>query len=145
MHHLKGNNVDVANAEGLVLVNLVELDGRDTRIAVICKTVGQHLEHALASDGVGIDIDFAKLTIGTNVVHATHMVVVGMGDENSVNLAERLRHNLLAEVWTTVDEQSRLFSLYECRTTQSLIMRVGTTTRIAVATDSGHATRCSCS
>ena len=143
VHHLEGDNVKVANAEGLVRMNLVELDGGNTRIAVLSKAVGQHLEHALTGYGVGIDIDFAKLTIGTDIVHAAHVVVVGVGDEDAVNLAEGLRHDLLTEVGATVDEQARLGSLNECRTALALVVRVGTATGIALATNGGHATRCS--
>ena len=143
VHDLEGNDVEVANAESLVLVNLVELDGRDARIAVLGKAVWQHLEHASAGDGVRIDIDFTKLTVGPDVVHAAHVVVVGVGDEDAVNLAEGLRHDLLTKVGTTVDEQSRLLRLDECRAAQTLVVRVGAATGIALAADGGHATRCS--
>ena len=143
VHHLEGNNLEVANAEGFVRMNLVELDGRNTRIAMLGKAVWQHLKHALTSNGVSIDIDFAKLTIGTDIVHAAHVVVVGVGDEDAINLAEGLRHDLLTEVRTTVDEQARLGSLDECRTAQALVVRVSAATGIALATDGGHATRCS--
>ena len=145
VHHLEGNDVEVANAEGLVLMDLVELDGRNTRIAVLCKAVWQHLEHALTSYRVSIDIDFAKLAIGTDVVHTAHVVVMGVGNEDAVNLAEGLWHDLLTEIGATVDEQSRLFSLDECRAAQALVVRVGTATGIALTADGGYATRCSCS
>ena len=143
VHDLEGNDVEVANAENLVLVNLVKLDGGHAWIAVLGKAVRQHLEHALAGYGVGIDIDFAKLAIGTDIVHAAHVVIVGVGDENAVNLAKRLRHDLLTEVGATVDEQSRLVCLNECRAAQALVVRVGAATGIALAADGGHPTRCS--
>ena len=143
VHDLEGNDVEVANAEGLVLVNLVELDGGNTWIAVLGKAVRQHLEHASAGYGVGIDIDFTKLAIGTDIVHAAHVVVVGVGDEDAVNLAEGLRHDLLTEVGATVDEQARLFRLDECRAAQALVVRVGAAAGIALAADGGHTTRCS--
>ena len=107
------------------------------------KAVWQHLKHALTSNGVSIDIDFAKLTIGADIVHAAHVVVVGVGDEDAINLAEGLRHDLLTEVRTTVDKQARLGGLDECRTAQALVVRVSAATGIALATDGGHATRCS--
>ena len=107
------------------------------------KAVWQHLKHALTSNGVSIDIDFAKLTIGTDIVHAAHVVVVGVGDEDAINLAEGLRHDLLTEVRTTVDKQARLGGLDECRTAQALVVRVGTATGIALAANGRHATRCS--
>ena len=143
VHHLKGDDTEVANGEGLMGKNLMKLDGRHTRIAVFGKAIGQHLEHSLAGKRVGIDVDFAKLAVGPYIVHSPHVVVVGMCDEDAVNLAERMRHDLRAEVGTAVDEQSRLFRLNECRTAQALVVRVGAATGIALAADGGHATRCS--
>jgi len=113
VHHLKGHDVEVADTEGLVAVNLVQLDGWHTGIAVLGKAIGQHLEHPPAGYGVGIDIDFAKLAVGTDVVHASHVVVVGMGDEDAVDAAEGLGHDLLAEIGSAVDEQAGLLGLYQ--------------------------------
>lgn len=145
VHHFNRHDVEVANSKRLVLVNLVQLDGRHARIAVFCKTVWQHLEHALTGYGVGIDVDFAKLAVRPDIVHSAHVVVVGMGDEYAVNLTERLHHDLLAEVWTAVNEQARAVGLDECRTAQTLVVRVGAATCVALAADGRHATRCSCS
>jgi hypothetical protein len=71
---------------------------------VFSKATRQHLEHTFASDGVGIDIDFSKLTIGPDIVHTTHVVVVGMGDENAIDTTERMWHNLFSEIRSTIDE-----------------------------------------
>ena len=141
VHHLKRRDVDVANGERLVGTNLVKLDGRHTRIAVFGKAVGQHGEHALSGDGVGIDVDFAKLTIGPDIVHTTHVVVVGMGDEDAVNTTEGMGHDLLSEIGSTVDEQSRLRRFYEGRAAQSLVARIGAGAGVTLAADGGDATR----
>jgi hypothetical protein len=50
---------------------------------------------------------------------------------------------LLTEVGATVDEQSRLLRLDECRAAQALVVRVGATACIALTTNGGHPTRCS--
>ena len=114
VHHLERHDGYVANGKGLVAVYLVQLDSGNTWIAMLRKAIWQHLEHSLASQRVGIDVDLSKLTIGPYIVHASHVVVVSMGDEYAVNLAEGLRKNLLSEVWATVYEQSRGFGLDEC-------------------------------
>ena len=142
VHYLDGHDVDVANAQGFVLVYLVQLDGWHAGIAVLGKAVWQHLEHALTGQRVGIDIDFAELAVRSYVVHAPHVVVVGMGDEDAVNLTEGLRHDLLAEVGPAVDEQACGIGLDECRTAQTLVVRVSTAARMATAADGRHATRC---
>ena len=117
VHDLEGNNVEIAHTEMLMLLNFVKLDGRYPWIAVFRKTVWQHLQHPLTGNGVGIDVDFAKLTIGTDIIHSSHVVVVCVGNEDGVNFAERLRHDLLAEVRTTVYEQPGLVTLDEHRAT----------------------------
>ena len=104
VHNLEGRDAEVANLEGLMGMNLMQLDGGHARIAVLGKAVGQHLQHALAGYGVGIDVNFAKLTVGAHVVESAHVVVVGMGDEYAVDTAKWLRHDLLAEVGPAVDE-----------------------------------------
>ena len=143
VHHLDGHDVDVANAQRFMLVYLVQLDGGHAGIAVLSKAVRQHLEHTLTCQRVGIDIDFAELAIRADVVHASHVVVVGMGDEDAVNLAEGLRHDLLSEVRPAVDEQACGLRLNECRTAQALVVRVRAGTCMTLAADGRHAARCS--
>ena len=141
MHHLEGRDAEVANGERLMEMNLVKLDGRHPRIAVFGKAVGQHAEHTLSGDGVGIDIDFAKLTIGTDIVHTTHVVVVGMRDEDAIDTTERMGHDLLSEIGSTVDEQTRLRRFYKGRTTQTFIVRIRAAAGMTLAADGGDATR----
>ena len=145
VHHLDGHDVEVAYLKGLVLVDFVQLDGWDAGIAVLCKAVGQHLEHALAGYWVGIDVDFAKLTVGSDIVHTTHVVVMGVRDEDAVDATEGLRHDLLAEVGPAVDEQSCLLRLQQCRTAQALVVGIGAGARPTATAYRRHATRCSCS
>ena len=107
------------------------------------KAIGQHLQHPLTGDGIGIDIDFTKLTIGTDIIHTAHVVVVSMRYQNSINLPERLWQNLLTEIRTAVYQQTGLVSLYEDRTTATLVMWVITLTDLTLATDHWYATGCS--
>ena len=141
VHDLERRNAEVANGKGLMRMNLMKLDSGHTRITVFGKAIRQHLEHTFASDGVGIDIDFSKLTIGPDIVHTTHVVVVGMGDEDAVNTTEGMGHDLLAEIGSTVDEQSRLRRFYEGRAAQSLVARIGAGAGVTLAADGGDATR----
>ena len=108
MHHLKGHDVEVTDAERLVLVNLVQLDGGNTRIAMLGEAVRQHFQHTTTCYGVGIDVDFAKLTVRAHIVHTTHVVVVGMGNQDTVNASEDLWHDLLAEIRSAVYQQPRV-------------------------------------
>ena len=108
------------------------------------KAVRQHLQQSLSGYGVGIDIDFTKLAVGTDIVHAAHVVVVGMGNQNTVNLAEGLWHNLLPEVRATVDKQSGGIGLDKGRAAQTLVTRIWAGAGMTLAADGGNATRSSC-
>ena len=111
VHHLDGHDVEIANTEIFVLVDFVQLYGRNTGIAVLGEAVRQHLQHTLTGYRVGIDIDFSKLAVRTDIVHTTHVVVMSVGDEDAVDATEGLWHDLLAEVGPAVDEQSCTFRL----------------------------------
>ena len=106
VHHLYGHDVKIANMQGVMRQDLMQSDGRHAWITMFCEAIGQHLEHGLLGLGICIDIDLAKLTIRADVIHASHVVVVGMGDQDAVYLTKRLREYLLAEVWATVYEQT---------------------------------------
>ena len=71
------------------------------------------------------------------------MVVVGVGNEDAINLAEGLRHDLLTEIGAAVDKQSCSVCLQECRTAQALVVGIGAGASVALAADGWHATRCS--
>ena len=143
VHNLKRSDAEITNSKGGMRMNLMKLYGRNTRIAMLGKAVWQHLKHSLTGNGVGIDIYLAKLTIGTDIVHSTHVVVVGMRDENAINASEGMRHNLLSEVRTAIDEDACLFCLDKSRAAQPFVMRIGTTAGMTLAANSGDATRCS--
>ena len=113
MHHFERHDIQVANTESLMLMDLMQLDSWHTRIAMFCKTVGQHLKHPLSGQRISIHIDFAKLAIRAYVVHPAHVVIMGMSNEDTIYLTERLIHDLLAEVGSAVYQQSCRFRLYQ--------------------------------
>ena len=145
VHHLDGEDVQVTDLQGFVGVDLMESDGGNARVSVFCEAVGQHLQHALAGDGIGIDIDLTKLTVGADIVHASHMVVMTVGDEDTIDLPEGLWQDLLTEVRSTVDEQTGLFGLHQHRAAGPLVSWILTFAHLTLAPDHRYATRGSCS
>ena len=138
VHHLEGHDLEVANLQGHMGQDLMQADGRDTRIAVLRKTVGQHLEHRCLGMRVGIDIDLAELTVRADVVHASHVVVVAVSDQDTVDLTEGLREDLLSEVGTTVDENAGGLRLYQGGATGTFVARILAPAYLALATDHGN-------
>lgn len=144
MHHLERHDVKIANRERVMGMNLMQLYSGYTRIAVFGKAIGQHLQHAFTGNGIGIDVDFAKLTVRPDVVHAAYVVVVGVGDEYGVDFAEGLRQHLLAEVGSAVDKYARGGGFHQCRTARALVVRVGALADGALASQNGNAAGCAC-
>lgn len=141
VHHLKRNDADIANLKGVAGFDFVQSDSRHARIAMLGKAVGKHLQHRLAGQAIGIYIDFAELAVRANIVHATHVVVVGVGNENAVDAAERLRKNLLTKVGAAVNEQSRLLSFHQYGAAQAFVLRVAALADTALAAYHRHTTR----
>lgn len=56
--------------------------------------------------GVEVDIHLAVLHIveGANIVEATDMVAVGVGDENGIKMVDLVAEHLLPEVGSDVEE-----------------------------------------
>ena len=121
----------------------MQSDGRHTWITVLGKAVRQHLQHALLCLWIGIDVYLTKLAVWTDIVHTSHVVVVGMGYQDAVNLAEGLRQYLLTEIRPTVDEQPGGVCLHQGRTAQTLVTWVLALADLTLATNHWYATRCS--
>lgn len=134
MHHLERHDIEVTYLKTLMGSDVVQMDGGDAGVLVNGETIGNALMERAATDVVSVDIDVAETAIGAQVVHPSDMVVVGMGDEHSVNLPERLLQKLLAEVGTAVDKQPGTVGLHQCGTSQPAVMRVPASTYFTFAT-----------
>ena len=130
MHHGEGHDVEVAYLEWGVGTDFVEIDGWHAGVFVLREAV----RHVVPN-----------VAVGTQVVHAAYVVVVVVGDEYAVNLAERLCEDLLAEVGSAVDEQACGGSLDKCRAAQPLVVRVDASTYVALATDDWYTATGACS
>ena len=140
VHHPDRQNVNITNAERLSCLYAMQPNGRHARIAVLCKAIREHLEHALASQFIGIDIDFSKLAIGPHVVHTAHVIIVGMGNKDAVNTAERLRKDLFTKIGATVNEQACLLCLNKDGASQTPVMRMAAPAHRTLAAYDGHTT-----
>ena len=143
MHHLYRHDLEVTDMKWLMWMDLVQTDGRHTRIAVLGKAIGQHLQHRLLSQGIGIDVNLTKLTIWPDIIHTSHVVVMRMGNQDAVDLTERLGQDLLTEIRATVYQQTCLIRFHQYRTACTLVLGVCALAHITLTADDRHATRCS--
>ena len=111
VQHFDGEDVEISDLQGFMGIYLMESNGRHSGVSVFRKTVGQHLQHPFLGYRVGIDIDLTKLTKRADIIHAAHMVVVAVGDQDAVNLTKRLGQDLGPEIRSAVDQHACLFGL----------------------------------
>jgi hypothetical protein len=90
MHHLYRHHLQIAYLQWLMGMDLVQSYRRHTWIAILSETIRQHLQHRLLGYRVGINVYRSKLTVRTYIVHSAHVVVVRVGYQYTVYLAERL-------------------------------------------------------
>lgn len=90
VHHLEGQDVQVADVQVVVGMDGVEVDGWHTGVFLLGKAVGHRLVKACGTDFIGVDVGVTETAVGAQIVDSTHVVVVGVGDEYAVDLAELL-------------------------------------------------------
>ena len=76
-----------------------------------------------------------------DIVQATDMVLVMMGDENGVEMAHVFAKHLLTEIRTGINTYCGLFGLDENRSAQTLVARICRPANVTIATNYGNALR----
>ena len=74
--------------------------------------IGKPLAQMGAREVIGIEVDIAKTTEWTQIINATRMIVVFVGEEYTIQAVERNAQHLLAKVGTTIDKYTCLGCLY---------------------------------
>ena len=144
VHHGYGHDVQFVDGQHAVRGDGVEVYARHARIKMLLKTIGHHLSQVAGGTVVGIDVDFAKRAEGAYVVHAAHMVVVGMGYKHTVDFSEGLLQHLLSEVGPAVDKHPCASGLHHSRCPRAPVVPVAACAYGACAADGGHAYGCAC-
>lgn len=139
VHHLYCLPPDVANLSFLTCCDRMQVEQRNTWIEILGEAIGHR--HTQRVDGllVSIDIDITKLTEPTQIVDTSYMIVVDVGDEHAVNLPKRQRHELHANIGTTIDEHTRRSRLQKACATIAAITRIAAMTHLTRASQHGYA------
>jgi len=134
VHHLNRLYLNVAYPEYVMLIYCVYVQLWDTKVQVFSKAIWHRSVESVNSTLIGIDINITKLAKRTQVVESSHMIVVDMGKQDTINLTEWLAKNLLPKVRPTVDEHTCGRSLKQGGGPQAAVPRVFTPANGAVAT-----------
>ena len=90
-------------------------------VFLFSKAVGHCLPKTICTDFIGINVYIPKTAVGTQVVDTAHMVVVGVGDKDGVDLPKLLLQHLLTEIWSAVYEQTGVFCFEKSRRAKSFV------------------------
>lgn len=106
VHAPNGGNGKRTNAERLAVGDIMESHLRKARIDMRFEDIVVVVTQRLYGYAVGIDLHIAFLNPveGTNIVDATNMVAVGMGDKDGLQMTHIMRQHLAAEVGTNVNQ-----------------------------------------
>ena len=79
------------------------------------------MRQCLCGDFIAIDIDITIHTETTQIVDTTHMVVMDMRNQHTIQLAERNPQELLTDIRSCIYQNTGTLSLYHRRTAQTVI------------------------
>ena len=127
VHAPYGGNGKRANSEGLAVGDIVKGHLRKSRVDMWFKNVVVVVTQRLYGYVVGIDLHIALLNPveGTNIIDATHMVAVGVGDKDSLQMAHIMCQHLAAEIGSNVNQDVVPVAVgNKSRGTKTLVVRV---------------------
>ena len=79
-------------------LNSVKNDSRCSRITILCKTIRYSLHQSPTGYFIGIDIHFTELAERSQIINTSNVIVMNMGKQHCINLAERQTQHLLTEI-----------------------------------------------
>ena len=91
------------------------------------------MHHGLHRDIVAIDIDVAKLAERSQIVESTHMVVMAMGEQQTIDTPKRQWHELHSDVRATIDKDASMVGFQQRSGAIPLVVRVRALTHLTVA------------
>ena len=139
VHHLYCLPADVANLSFLTCSDGMQVKQRHTWIELLGEAIGHRHTQGVNGLLIGVDVDVAELAEPTQIVDTCHMIVVDVGDEHAVDLPKRQRHELHANIGTTIDEHTRRSRLQKACTTIAAVTRIAAMTHLARASQHGYA------
>lgn len=144
VHGLDGDDLAAGSHEGFVARDFVHVGLGETRKLVGSEDIVVVALDGLTGLGIAIELHFAMLhpVESTYVVESRHMIAVGMGDEDGVEVGDMLAQHLLAEVGADIEEDIHaIVGLEEGRSAQVAVARVGGAADLARASNHGYPLR----
>ena len=134
----------IADDKRYTRLNFFQQDTGNTGIQTFSKAVRNTFAKTLSHVIFGIHRYIAEAAERTEVVQSTHMVVMLVSDQYGIQWLEIVQtHHLFTEIRSAVYQNPYTIHFDQTRTTQTLVLRVGTCTNWASTTYFGYSSRCS--
>ena len=112
MHHTNRQDFDAVDMKRLVRMYLMQSQLRHTGILVFHKAIGHPASQTLTRVFLGIQLHLSQTAKRTQVINASHMVIVLMSYQDSVYLFKRKIHHLRPKIRTAIKQNARIIHLH---------------------------------
>jgi 5,10-methylene-tetrahydrofolate dehydrogenase/methenyl tetrahydrofolate cyclohydrolase len=92
--------------KNLVRVNRLNVDIRDTLIAMGRETVGHAIANNLLQVSLHVQVHRTKTGERPQVIYAPNVIVMFVREKTAINFPVRQRHKLLSEIGGAVDQET---------------------------------------
>ena len=121
----------------------LKVDAWHTRVCLFHKAIGHACTQVVGGVAIGMNRYLAQSAERAQVVESAYVVVMLVGDENSVYpFKSRSSKHLLAKVGAAIYQDDGIISVDKCRGAQAVVARVGGRTYGACASYFGYSRRC---
>src|SRR5574344_1106478 len=108
MHHTDWHNLHIPYFKRHMRLNLQQIDGWHTRITLLLwsEAIRYALHQMISTKPLRIHIHITKHTEGTQVIQSTHMIIMFMRDQRSIQRLEIHTQHLSTEIRTTIKQDA---------------------------------------
>ena len=132
----------IADDDGYMRFHLYQVEGWHPRITFFlgCKAIRDALHQVVSTEFLRIHVHITKNAVRTQIIQATHMVIMLMGDEHRIEGLKVYAKHLLAEIGAAVNKDAPSSHFHQTGAAQTLIFGVGRCADLTGATNLRHTT-----
>lgn len=145
MHNLERLDLDMPELQSGVFIDLDQLNAwkaRDT----FCKNILESATYFERYTGQSIHRHglAGAMIERADIVQPNHMVIVFVGEQNSVQVLYLMTEHLLTEIRASVNQYIGMAIGHQCSRAKAIVQWIGRRAYEAIAANNGNALRCAC-
>ena len=124
MYHLDGFDLNAFDFEGYARLDYVDVESGDSEIGMFDKAIGHAGADVVGNILTAVYGERFAVAVRPQVVEAAYMVVVYVGDKQSIEMWRAGGNHLLTEVGSAVDKYVFVLNFNQGRGSQASVARV---------------------